>query len=221
MGAYFGSKATSGLCQPIIALMPPHDTYIESHLGGGAIMKRKLPALRNIGIDLNQRALERFQCAYPVERVLGCAHRFLAAFDYRGRELIYCDPPYLHSTRSSDRRYRFEYEEHDHLELLRLLRSLPCQVILSGYPSALYDQELADWGSLSLQVMNQGGVRTECVWFNFSPDRVHWARYTGKNHTDRQRIKRKAESWGERYRALPPGERLAVLAAVMAVEAGE
>ena len=44
MGAYFGSKATSGLCQPIIALMPPHDTYIESHLGGGAIMKRKPPA---------------------------------------------------------------------------------------------------------------------------------------------------------------------------------
>ncbi|MHB1816367.1 MAG: DNA methylase, partial [Steroidobacteraceae bacterium] len=30
MGAYFGSKATSGLCQAIIALMPPHDTYIES-----------------------------------------------------------------------------------------------------------------------------------------------------------------------------------------------
>ena len=32
MGGYFGSKATSGLCQPIIALMPPHDTYIETHL---------------------------------------------------------------------------------------------------------------------------------------------------------------------------------------------
>ena len=221
MGAYFGSKATSGLCQPIIALMPPHETYIESHLGGVAIMKRKLPALRNIGIDLNQRALERFQCEYPVELVNGCAHRFLADFDYRGRELLYCDPPYLHATRSSDRRYRYEYEEHDHVELLGLLRSLPCQVILSGYPSALYDQELPGWRSLELQVMNQGGVRTEKVWFNFNPDRVHWARYAGKDHTDRQRIKRKAESWGERYRALPPGERLAVLAAVMAVEAVE
>ena len=46
MSSYFGSKATSGLCQPIIALMPPHDTYIETHLGGGAIMKRKPAALR-------------------------------------------------------------------------------------------------------------------------------------------------------------------------------
>ena len=57
--------------------------------------------------------------------------------------------------------------------------------------------------------------------FNFNPDRVRWARYTGKDHTDRQRIKRKADSWAERYRALPRGERLAVLAGLMAVEAGE
>ena len=56
MSSYFGSKATSGLCQAIIAMMPPHDTYIETHLGGGAIMKRKPPALHNIGIDLDPRA---------------------------------------------------------------------------------------------------------------------------------------------------------------------
>lgn len=221
MGAYFGSKATSGLCQPIIALMPPHDTYIESHLGGGAIMRRKPPALRNIGIDLNERTLGKFECHYPVERVHGCAHRFLSDFEYRGRELVYCDPPYLHATRSGERRYRFEYEERDHVELLGLLKRLPCQVILSGYPSTLYDECLAGWQSLELQVMNQAGVRTEKLWFNFSPERVHWARYAGRDHTDRQRIKRKAESWAERYRALPPGERLAVLSAVMAVEAGE
>lgn len=216
---YFGSKATSGLCQPIIALMPPHDTYIETHLGGGAIMKRKPPALRNIGIDLNQHALEKFQCAYPVELVHGCAHRFLADYHYRGRELIYCDPPYLQETRTSSRRYRFDYEEQDHVELLSLLKTLPCPVILSGYPSALYEEHLTGWQSLQLQVMNQGGVRTEKVWFNFAPDRVHWARYAGKNHTHRQCIKRKAESWGRRYRALPAGERLAVLSALMAIEA--
>ena len=37
---YFGFKATSGLCQPLIAPMPPHAVYIETHLGGGAIMRR-------------------------------------------------------------------------------------------------------------------------------------------------------------------------------------
>lgn len=220
-GAYFGSKATSGLCQPIIAMMPPHDTYIESHLGGGAIMKRKPPAQRNIGIDLDARALERFECDYPVERVHGCAHRFLSEYRYRGRELVYSDPPYLHRTRTSSRRYRFDYGEQDHVALLQLLESLPCQVMVSGYPSALYDDLLEGWRSVELQVMNQAGVRTEKLWFNFRLDRVHWARYAGKNFTDRQRIKRKAESWGRRYQGLPRAERVAVLAAMMAVESEE
>ncbi|MGE5768837.1 MAG: DNA methylase [Betaproteobacteria bacterium] len=221
MGGYFGSKATSGLCQPIIAMMPPHDTYIETHLGGGAIMKRKPPALHNIGIDLDRRALAKFECDYPVQLVHGCAHRFLAEYEYQGRELVYSDPPYLKHTRSCGRRYRFDYEERDHVELLMLLKRLPCRVILSGYPSRLYEELLSGWQSLELQVMNQGGVRTEKLWFNFTVDRVHWPRYAGKDFTDRQRIKRKAENWGRRYRALPPGERLAVLSAMMAVEARE
>jgi site-specific DNA-adenine methylase len=218
MGSYFGSKATSGLCQAIIALMPPHDTYIETHLGGGAIMKRKPPARRNIGIDLDGRALKRWRGDYPVEKVHGCAHRFLAEYPFTGRELLYCDPPYLLHTRTSGRRYRYDYEEQDHVELLALLKAVPGPVILSGYPSALYDEQLADWRTLELQVMNQAGVRTEKLWFNFTPDRRHWARYAGKNFTDRQRIKRKAESWASRYQAMPRAERLAVLAGLMAVE---
>jgi len=221
MSSYFGSKATAGLCQPIIALMPPHDTYIESHLGGGAIMKRKPAALYNIGIDRNPKALAGFACDYPVEKVNGCAHRFLSDYDYRGRELVYSDPPYLHDTRSSKRRYRFDYQEQDHIELLELLKGLPCNVILSGYPSALYDDLLWGWRSLELQVMNQAGVRTEKLWFNYEPDRVYWCSYAGKNFTDRQRIKRKAANWGRQYQAMPRAERLAVLSAVMAVEVVE
>ena len=219
MGNYFGSKATSGLCQPLIALMPPHDTYIETHLGGGAIMKRKPPARVNIGIDIDPRAIARFECDYPVQRINSCAHRFLAEYDYQGRELIYCDPPYLLHTRTSRRRYRFEYQAQDHIELLKLLEQLPCNVILSGYPCALYDQWLEGWNHLELQVMNQAGVRTEKLWFNFTVDRVHWASFAGKNFTDRQRIKRKAASWAQRYQAMPRAERVAVLAGMMAVEA--
>ena len=216
---YFGSKATAGLCQPLIAMMPPHSTYIETHLGSGAIMRRKPPALRNIGIDLDGAALAGFSCAWPVELVHGCCHRFLEAFDFDGSELVYSDPPYLRHTRKSARRYRHDYEDADHVALLALLGRLPCRVMISGYPSALYDEHLAGWRSLSLQVMNQAGVVTEKLWFNFAPDRLHWARFAGRNFTDRQRIKRRAESWGRRYRAMPPAERLAVLAAMMAVEA--
>ncbi len=219
--SYFGSKATSGLCQPIIAMMPPHETYIETHLGGGAIMKRKPPARHNIGIDLDRRVLGRFQYEYPVELINGCAHRFLGEYEYQGRELVYSDPPYLKCTRTSGRKYRFDYEERDHINLLALLKTLPCQVMISGYPSALYDELLGGWRTLELQVMNQAGVRTEKLWFNFALDRVHWASYAGKNFTDRQRIKRKAANWARRYQDLPQPERLAVLAAMMGVEVRE
>ena len=95
---YFGSKATSGLCQPLIAMMPPHDTYIETHLGGGAIMRRKPAALHNIGIDRDARALGEFECDYRVELIHGCAHRFLSEYAFEGSELLYSDPPYLSYT---------------------------------------------------------------------------------------------------------------------------
>ena len=140
----------------------------------------------------------------------GCAHSFLASFPFLGPELVYSDPPYLHATRRSLQRYRFEYEEADHVALLELLKGLPCQVMVSGHPSALYDEMLAGWRRLALQVTTQAQVRTEVVWFNFAPDRVHWASYAGRNFTDRQRIKRKAANWGRRYEAMPAGERLAV-----------
>ena len=91
---YFGSKAMPGLCQALIALMPPHSVYIESHLGGGALMKRKPPAVRSIGIDRDAQALEAFVCDYPVDLVHGCAHDFLASFPLLGPELVYSDPPY-------------------------------------------------------------------------------------------------------------------------------
>ena len=220
MAAWFGSKATSGLCQAIIASQPPHDVYIEPFLGGGAIMKRKLPAQRNIGIDLDGRAIEGFACGYPVELHQGCGLRFLAGFPFQGRELVYCDPPYLQASRRSTRRYRHDLDDASHVALLRLLKSLDCRVMISGYPSRLYETQLSGWRSVSLQVNNHAAVVTESVWFNFAPDRLHWARFAGRNFTHRQSVKRKAANWARRYAALPPAERLAVMAALMAVEAG-
>lgn len=219
MSGYLGSKAANGLFQNIIAIMPPHDTYIESHLGGGTVMSRKPASVNNIGIDLNLEALSNFDCDYPVELINGCAHHFLSHYDYTGSELIYCDPPYLVKTRTSTRsRYTFDYTEQDHIKLLKLLKSLPCNVILSGYPSALYDEQLSRWNSIELQAMTRGGPRTEMLWFNYVIDRVYWATYAGKNFTDRQRIKRKAARWGKNYERLPREERLAILATLMDVE---
>ena len=39
---YPGGKGGAGVYQTIINNIPPHDTYIETHLGGGNILERGL-----------------------------------------------------------------------------------------------------------------------------------------------------------------------------------
>ena len=77
--------------------------------------------------------------------------------------------------------------------------------MIPGHPNRLYETHLAGWPSLSLQVNNQARVVTETVWFNFVPDRLHRARFAGRNFTHRQMVKRKAENWARRYAAMPRG----------------
>ncbi|VUA83711.1 Site-specific DNA methylase [Klebsiella pneumoniae] len=178
--SYLGSKAASGVYQRIIAEMPPHDTYIETHLGGGTVMLRKPPARHNWGIDIDPETVEAFNQDNPdfldslADNLfidVGDAVGFLEHFDFSsaGRVLIYADPPYLHETRSSRARYRHEYSVGDHKRLLMCLRSLPCtaSVILSGYPSDLYDHQLVGWRSKEFQAMTRGGARTEKIWMNY------------------------------------------------------
>jgi len=221
--SYLGSKAASGAYQAIIAKMPPHDTYIETHLGSGAVMLRKPKAAHSIGIDLDTSVIESFKKSDEVELHSMDAVAFLKDFDYSaaGRVLIYADPPYLHSTRTSRTRYKKEYTDDNHKALLSVLIDLSkngIAVMLSGYPSPLYDELLPDWKTLEFQVMSRGGVRTEKLWMNFESTAAHWATFAGADFTDRQRIKRKAKRWAEKYKALPASERLAVLAALLECE---
>ncbi|EBP4183180.1 DNA adenine methylase [Salmonella enterica subsp. diarizonae] len=226
--SYLGSKAASGVYQKIIAEMPPHDTYIETHLGGGAVMLRKPPAMCNIGIDIDGQTLEDFAHEHNrlyIDLVRADAVDYLNNYDFHraGRVLIYVDPPYLHETRTGNARYRYEYSVADHERLLSCLVSLPknVSVILSGYPSQLYDERLAGWRSKEFQAMTRGGVRTEKIWMNYPEGRAYSHAFAGKDYNDRHRIKRKVERWRAKYAALPPAERLAIMVALNEVDAGQ
>ena len=81
--------------------------------------------------------------------------------------LIYADPPYLLNTRGG-KQYRCEMTEQDHVELLAALRDHKGSVILSGYPSELYDHELLGWQRITRKSYNQNSdPRTEVLWCNF------------------------------------------------------
>ena len=183
-------------------------------------MRLKAPAQNNIGIDIDGDAVRRFLEDYPqldCELFARDAYSWLQKAELDLKTLVYCDPPYVHSTRTSSKRYRYEMTDGDHDAVLKLLKNMSCMVMVSGYRCDLYDNLLSDWFSLDYQAMSHGGVRTETVWCNFDPGRVHYHTYAGKDFTDRQRIKRKAERWATRYAKLPPGEQQSVLAAILAV----
>ncbi len=82
--------------------------------------------------------------------------------------LIYCDPPYLTTEGRGTRIYTHDFKEADHRALADVLRSLrSAMVVLSGYPSSLYDELYPDWQQHQRKAMADGGrARMEVVWLN-------------------------------------------------------
>jgi DNA adenine methylase len=87
--------------------------------------------------------------------------------------LHYVDPPYLHETRSRENPYcakhlyRHELTRDEHRKLLTLLGTLQGMVIVSGYPSPLYDGLLTAWRRVSTRAYADGArEREEVLWLN-------------------------------------------------------
>jgi len=88
--------------------------------------------------------------------------------------LHYVDPPYVHDTRyegaKTGRVYRYEMDDKGHLDLLNTLLELEGMVILSGYPSELYDDTLKGWQRIETKARISSGrgtdTRIECLWMN-------------------------------------------------------
>jgi hypothetical protein len=186
-------------------------------------MRMKRPATINIGIDLDAGVIAGFSVAgsrAPAPTLI-CddARAFLLERTWTGRELVYCDPPYLMTVRSSHRRlYRYELEGSDeHYRLLNLLRSLPCMVQISGYRSDLYAAQLCGWRSISYQGWTRGGAREEWLWMNYpQPAILHDHSFVGNDFRERERIRRKVNRWCSRMREQPESDRIALLSAMAA-----
>lgn len=98
--------------------------------------------------------------------------------------LHYLDPPYLFSTRSLKNPYDLKYRggkgtahrgamyahemtDEQHAELLSFARDLQGMVVLSGYPSPLYDDALRDWHRIERKSHADGArPRVEVLWLN-------------------------------------------------------
>lgn len=213
---YPGGKGR--LWRDIVSLMPPHEVYIETHLGGGSVLRNKRPANRSIAIDLDPSVIDAaVDWGLPrVEYVLGRAEDFLTTYPFTGRELVYLDPPYLPSTRQNRRYYRHEYDEEDHVQLLDIIANIDCHVMISGYEADLYSSRLADWSRYPMINVTHGGRKTEHVWTNFDlQSHLHDFSVIGGDFRERDRIRRRAKRWTSRLDGLPALERNAMVEAMV------
>jgi D12 class N6 adenine-specific DNA methyltransferase len=150
---------------------------------------------------------------HTLETAMAAAH---AGIVDGARTLVYCDPPYLHSTRASHHRYAYEMTDLDHRRLLRVLRSLKCRVMISGYSSAVYASELKGWNATAFQAATRGAPAAEWVWYNFDrPVELHDYRWLGRDFRERERIRRQQRRWIARLARMPLIERQALLGAIL------
>jgi DNA adenine methylase len=89
------------------------------------------------------------------------------------RTLFYCDPPYLHETRTVCKVYDFEMTGAEHVVLLQSLLKVKGKVMLSGYSSPLYERMLDGWARHAFELPNNAASgeakrrMTECLWCNW------------------------------------------------------
>lgn len=98
------------------------------------------------------------------------AKQVMAAHDTK-ETLHYVDPPYVPETRDKGSDYRHEMSLSDHKELAAFLNGLEGKVIVSGYPSLLYDDLFSNWRRIERKALADGArERTEVLWFRNIPE---------------------------------------------------
>lgn len=104
-----------GMAEEIVALMPPHRSYLEPFFGSGAVLFNKPPSAIETANDIDG----------------------------------------------------------DIVNFFTVLREHKGPVILSGYPSEMYDRELNGWSRITRKAYNQNAAqRTEVLWCNFEVGQV-------------------------------------------------
>lgn len=89
--------------------------------------------------------------------------------------LLYCDPPYLATSRNSTN-YRHEMATADqHAELADALRSVKASVVLSGYHSPLYEDLYDGWHRAEMAAWTGNGIRGEATKTDGNRVEVLWS----------------------------------------------
>lgn len=115
---------------------------------------------------------------FIVERLRGVVIENRDALEVMGAHdgpstLHYCDPPYVHETRSAAMHghhgYNHEMTDGEHAGMCAFLLGLKGYVIVSGYANDVYEENFPDWHRVEVAALADGAKdRTEVLWMNTS-----------------------------------------------------
>ena len=251
---YPRGKGGMGIAEWILRQLPSHLLYIEPFAGKAAVTRAKSPSLQTLLCDFVPELIQwlRRECPYAqveeydglsllAQLSVGSVALWPDRLDFMGVDrhttsltipdlaetLIYCDPPYLHSTRTKTRIYDHEWDEATHVRFLELACEVPCPVAISGYSSELYLDHLKDWETSQIEAQTRGGPRTEFLWRNrlcveaVAAGSAKLARaYSelGDDWRERDRVNRLVKRWAKNFATRPQRERDAILRRLIDVQ---
>lgn len=198
---YLGGKGSAGTFQQIVNLIPPCNMLVIPFLGNCALTRNiKLPDTVILN-DLNMKVFKKWDAenAKQYKFDLSCmdAIEFLEKYSscFKGRVVVYCDPPYLYETRSQkSTRYDVDSGAKEyHERLINKLLSLDACILISCYDNPLYKELLSNWNTKRFRTGTRGGSRIETIYYNFNNPECYLQdyRYVGNDFRDRERIKKK------------------------------
>jgi DNA adenine methylase len=210
---FFGGKAGSGTYQTLINHIPPHKLYCSFFLGNDAVFRHIKPAEYCLLVDIDKQIIDAWKDVFIPDykhalrnadaldnlRNIEMTLNQFASFDFNLEDVfIFLDPPYLFSSRKSNRPvYKHEMgDKESHVALLELITDRKFDgynIMICSYPNSLYEMYLNDWDHVDFYSRIRGGVALERIYTNYkisSLNELHDYRYLGGNFREREKFKR-------------------------------
>jgi len=144
--------------------MPSSKTYSMTQ----SLLRFRHDRLKSSVDRLRGVCVENVDSVRLIKRVIGMNHSGVLS-----PVLFYADPPYTADSRDGAGEYI--HDDFNHEEFLDAVLDAPsfCKFAISGYPNKLYDNRLADWHRVELDVNRSAtrsrgrARRTEVLWRNY------------------------------------------------------
>jgi site-specific DNA-adenine methylase len=212
MANYVGNKGGQGIKEQLFNFVPKSERYFSLFYGMGGF--ENLPEFKKVNWVISEKNQEMQLLAAASGHVTFADYRSLVErYDFTSGDFIFCDPPYLHSTRRNGRSYyKFEFDRVDHAEFLDYIRSCSGKVLITHPMCAIYDNYLKGWYKHEFRYMSRQGWFRDCIWTNFIPGfaELHTYNYLGQCRTERQQIKRRRANFVSRFNSLPFHQKMAI-----------